>query len=98
MKTKLNALKGVRVENMVSQKGNYVPNQFLIYTPNGVVFQSYSSVIAIKTSGGIILDKDTWDYSPTAGKYRNIFLGEGKRATEKKIKNGIYKLADLNKE
>ena len=44
----------------------------------------------------IILDCDHWDYSTTTGKYRNIFLGENKRLTEKKIDFSIYSLADLN--
>ena len=32
------------------------------------------------------LDEETWDYSTTTGRYRNQFLGEDKKATEKKIK------------
>lgn len=64
--------------------------------------QSYSSIIAKKMicrlSGKIyiILDKTYWNYSKTTGKYRNIFLGETKKETEKKIKSGEYILADLN--
>ena len=42
------------------------------------------------------LDKTYWDYSTTTGKYRNQFLGETKKETEKKIKSGEYALVDLN--
>ena len=42
------------------------------------------------------LDKNKWDYSTTTGKYRNQFLGETKKETEKKIESGEYALVDLN--
>ena len=59
--------------------------------------QSYNSMIAVKTCDGKIeLDLHKWDYSRTTGKYRNHFLGESKKETEKKIKEGIYELVDLN--
>lgn len=86
-----------RVENMVSPKGNKVANQFIITLGDVVFFQSYNTVIAKKTCGNVYLDKNKWDCSNTTGKYRNIFLGEKKKETEKKIKNGEYILADLNR-
>jgi len=73
-----------------------VKNQFIIHTDKGLVFQSYSSIVAAKISGKVYLDRDSWDYSVTTGKYRNIFLGETKKETEKKIASGEYILADLN--
>ncbi|MFA5300803.1 MAG: hypothetical protein WC389_21645 [Lutibacter sp.] len=99
----------MKIQNMTSPNGNKVANQFIIYEEghgaNGnfirrETFQSYSSVIAIKTVWNdrtdIVLDKDTWDYSVTTGKYRNQFLNEDKKTTEKKIKSGEYKLKNLN--
>jgi len=62
-------------------------------------FQSYDSVIAKKIMKGVIevyLDKTHWDCSVTTGKYRNLFLGETKAETQKKIDSGEYKLVDLN--
>ena len=44
----------------------------------------------------VYLDKTYWDYSTTTGKYRNQFLGETKKETERKIKSGEYALVDLN--
>lgn len=87
----------IRVENMESSRGNIIANQFIIRTDKGKYFQSYESIIAfIDNQGNITLDKNRWDYSTTTGKYRNIFLGEGIAETRKKIKNGTYKLAELN--
>lgn len=87
----------VKVENMRSSNGNEVPNQFKIYTDDGVYFQSYSSIIAYRSKGKIKLDINKWDYSTTTSKYRNQFLGENKAETQKKIDSGEYQLVDLNK-
>jgi len=91
----------MKVENMQSARGNDVPNQFIITdeASNTETFQSYDSVIAVKSYEGgykVTLDRATWDYSVTTGKYRNQFLGETKKETEAKIDSGEYKLADLN--
>ena len=88
----------IKVRNMVSENGNTVPNQFMIHADNGLYFQSYSTIIAYidYKEGVTYLDKNAWDYSVTTGKYRNQFLCEKKNETERKIKEGIYKLVDLN--
>jgi len=87
----------VKVSNMCGPNGNVVKNQFEISINSvGIYFQSYDSIIAIKTPDGIVLDKNYWDYSVTTGRYRNIFLRECKKDTELKIKSGEYKIADLN--
>ena len=86
-----------KVENMRNNRGNTVPNQFIIQTNEGLYFQSYQSVIAfIPIAGNILLDQNSWDYSTTTGKYRNQFLGETKKETEKKIADGTYILTNLN--
>jgi len=86
-----------------------VPNQFLI-TDEGKgalgnfikreVFQSYESVIAIKTfwEDGlkVELDKLDWKCSSTTSKYRNKFLNETTKETQAKIDSGEYKLVNLN--
>ena len=85
------------VENMTSNSGRSVPNQFVINTKDGTFFQSYKSVIVyIDNEGNTYLDENKWNYSTTTGKYRNQFLNEKKRETEKKIKEGTYRLYDLN--
>ena len=87
----------VKVRQMQSDKGNYIANQFELYTKKGVYFQSYNSIIAFKSqNGNTFLDEYYWDYSRTTGKYRNNFLGEHIAETRKKIKSGEYKLTNLN--
>ena len=74
-----------------------VKNQFILTTSEGKFFQSYDSVIAfISNDGKTKLDDRYWDYSKTTGKYRNQFLGENKKATERKIAAGEYELTNLN--
>lgn len=87
----------VRTRNMIGNAGDPVKNQFIIETAEGTFFQSYRTVIAFRAyNGKIYLDRQSWDCSITTGKYRNKFLGEDKRETERKIKNGTYELIDLN--
>lgn len=101
----------MKVQNMTSNKGNKIANQFIVYDDNNnKYFQSYKSVIAkienndiqenininYERNKKVYLDKTFWDYSVTTGKYRNIFLNETKKETEKKIKDGTYILTNLN--
>lgn len=73
-------------------------NQYVIKSDDARIFQSYDTIIAIRTGGMTILDEDNWDYSRTTGKYRNKFLDESKADTERKIKEKRYLLAKLNKD
>ena len=100
---KPSVIKNVHVKNMESYKGtgDEVVNQFVITvdTDKGRVrlFQSYNSVIAMRDEDGkITLDESKWDYSQTTARYRNQFLCENTAETRRKIKEGIYQLADLN--
>jgi len=87
----------MKVRNMTSNRtGREVPNQFDIVDDNGnIYFQSYRTVIVAIKSGVTYLDT-LWDYSRTTGKYRNQFLGETRKETEAKIKDGTYIVTDLN--
>ena len=85
-----------KVKNMENDEGRAIPNQFIITTDKGSVFQSYWSVIAAYANGKIYLDENKWDYSVTTGKYRNRFLGIDKKETLKQIKEGKIILANLN--
>jgi hypothetical protein len=73
-----------------------VKNQFIIYTDKGRVFQSYNTVIAARLDGKVLLDRNSWDYSRTTGRYRNRFLDENVEDTRRKIASGVYELAELN--
>jgi len=94
----------MKVQNMTSNNGNKIANQFIIEDDfNTVYFQSYNSMIAKKTWNDkgekrVFLDTEFWNYSRTTSKYRNIFLNETKKETEKKIKDGTYILTNLNRE
>lgn len=87
----------IKVEPFYSPRsGNAVANQYRIYTPKGVYFQSYNSIIALKTPNGLILDKFFWDYSNTTSKYLRQFIGIGKAETKEKIASKEIKLRNLN--
>jgi hypothetical protein len=86
----------MKITNLTSSRGNTIANQFEIRTEKAVYFQSYQSIIIKIEDGKTFLDSTYWDYSKTTGKYRNQFLGEDKKETEKKIKEGIYILTNLN--
>lgn len=81
----------IKVENMTSSRGNDIANQFIIRTDEGVYFQSYNSIIAFVPNNGDKTQIGTdWAYSVTTGKYRNDFLNEDKKETQRKLKEGIY--------
>ncbi len=88
-----------QIENMISKHGNPIANQFNIIADEGRYFQSYSSIIAFIPADDrpTVLDVNKWDYSATTSKYRNDFLREYKKDTQRKIDNGTYILEDLNK-
>jgi hypothetical protein len=91
----------MKVENITSNNGNKIANQFVITDDRGnQYFQSYNSMIVkkpLEVWNKIQLDQKYWNYSNTTGKYRNIFLGETIKDTKAKIKSGEYILTDLNK-
>jgi len=88
----------MKVENLLSNRGNSIPNQFRLRDDSGnTFFQSYNSIIAkIDNRGKVYLDERYWDYSVTTSKYRAIFLDEKTKETKAKIKSGEYQLANLN--
>ena len=94
----------IKANNVISDRGNPITNQIIITDTKKETetFQSYNSIIAVKgwTKDGkrkVTLDNYYWNYSRTTSKYRNAFLGENTDRTRQKIKEGIYKLANLNK-
>ena len=67
-------------------------NQFVIRDNGNEYLQSYDSIIVKRDKNNKITLGQDWDYSKTTGKYRNLYLGETKKETEAKIKNGEYKI------
>ena len=87
-----------KVENIVSNNGNVIPNQFIIYEDNGdITFQSYDSIICQIRDGALGYDRvvvfgSDWNYSTTTIKYRNQFLMDNDLsilATTKDIKEAL---------
>ena len=103
----------IKANNVISERGNPITNQIIITDTkkDRETFQSYDSIIAIKEykperysyavpeehKTNVTLDEYYWNYSRTTSKYRNMFLNETTEETKRKIKEGIYKLANLNK-
>ena len=87
----------MKVRNMTSTKGNYVPNQFIINNNNEeVIFQSYETTIARIKNGNVTLDEKALDYSRTTSKYLYLFLNRDRKEIKKRIENGTYRIEDLN--
>lgn len=96
----------MKVSNIVNNRNNIVANQFIIETDNATYFQSYKSIIVkieegeirngVNASDKVTLDPVYWNYSRTTSKHRSTFLGESTKETERKIKEGVYILANLN--
>ena len=92
------------VKPMLTTNGNRAKDQSILtdHRTGTTYFQSYQSIIVRierkmpEFYWTVYLDKRLWDCSKTTGKYRNIFLGESKRDTMKKIKSGEYLLVNLN--
>jgi len=88
------------ISNMQSPRGNPVPNQFILHTPEATFFKSYDSIIVKTTFEDgkrvVHLDEKYWDYSNTTRKYRDAFLGKTSAEVKAKIKSGEYQLVDLN--
>jgi|TARA_R110001599_G_C12024057_1_gene639341 hypothetical protein len=93
----------MQVENMKSSNGNKVANQFVITTEeqgNKVEYlQSYKTIIAKKIYDNLgcyvvetFLDENSYNYSVTTSKYRNLFLG----VTSKDFDPKNYILTVLN--
>ena len=91
----------IKAKNIISDRGNPITNQIIIddNKKDTETFQSYNSIIVIKDykKGKTTLDYYYWNFSRTTSKYRNLFLNETTKETVKKVKDGIYKLANLNK-
>ena len=88
----------MHVSNMKNSRGKAIPNQSIINDDEGNrFFQSYRTVIVkVASSGQVYLDESAWGYSRTTSKYRNLFLNETSKEVERKVKDGTYKLVDLN--
>ena len=90
----------MKISNITNARGNKVSNQFIVYDGLKTYFQSYNSIIVkIERLEGkeiTYLDPVYWNYSRTTSKHRSTFLNESTKETQRKIKEGVYILQDLN--
>tara|TARA_B110000879_G_scaffold197877_1_gene269055 strand:+ start:46 stop:351 length:306 start_codon:yes stop_codon:yes gene_type:complete len=96
----------MKIENLFNpDNGNEIPNQFRIYTGEGVIFQSYKTIICKIEKGRVLLNstmidikkgdmKEAWKSSKTTSKWLRIFLNEDKETIDNKIKTGQYILTE----
>ena len=96
----------MKIENMLSDAGNKIANQFKIYDGCITYFKSYDSVVAAinRKTGETKLYKD-WDYSNTTRRYLYQFLWEcgksdlsNRKKLDKAIKAGKVKVFDNSPE
>jgi hypothetical protein len=66
----------MKIENMISTRGNKVPNQFKLYYNNFVAFQSYKTLISVYDIKNDTMYTDKDFYSTTTSKYKNLFNDE----------------------
>lgn len=83
----------VQVQNMLSRKGNKVANQFEIFGNEYIVFQSYSTVIAVIKERTLYVDKAY--YSNTTSKYLNIFRNDHSAAYNNVVELDNAELSSL---
>ena len=70
----------VKMQNMISNRGNAIANQFEIYVDGAKYFQSYNTIIAkIEKGHKITLDTNALDYSRTTSKYLYLFLNMNRK-------------------
>lgn len=66
----------MKIENMMSPRGNKVFSQFKLYYNNYVAFQSYKTLISVYDIENDTMYTDKDFYSTTTSKYRNLFNSE----------------------
>jgi len=83
------------IRPLYTPSGSEAKNQYVIEMGDKEIFQSYETIIAVKTNGKVYLDPKH-DCSNTTAKYRNIFLGMKKPEILKEIEKGNIIITDLN--
>lgn len=77
----------MKIENMISNRGNKIANQFKLYYNNYVAFQSYETLISVYDIKNDTMYTDKDFYSTTTSKYRNLFNNEFQPLTVIEVDN-----------
>lgn len=80
----------VRVRNLCSPRSyRPVSNQYDLEHENGIAFQSYDSLIAVRMNGYLYLT-DSHDYSNTTSKYATEWTGYDTKQRRKGLESGKF--------
>ena len=91
----LRQLGGIRkVSNLSSPRSwRAVPNQYDLECENGIAFQSYSSLIAVRMNGYLYLTRDH-DCSTTTSKYAKVWTGYSTKERRAGLESGKFILIE----
>lgn len=79
-----------KVQNLQSPRsGRDVPNQYDLIHENGIAFQSYGALIAVRMNGFLYLT-DSHDYSKTTSKYATEWTGFSTMERREGLKSGKF--------
>ena len=78
-----------KIKKMGIKVSTFAPNQLVIRTEHGAIFQSYDSRVAFRPNDGSTITVGVhWDYSRTTMKYLGQWLGMNTPDIRKAIKEG----------
>ena len=88
----------LKVQNLRSHRGgDVVPNQFVLYFKNGLVYQSYNIIIAVKwLADGAVWVNNEFDCSNTTRNYTTDFLDRDYKTIKKLMEEGVYKILNID--
>ena len=67
----------IKVENMLTNSGRNAPNQFMIYSEDCIIFQSYETPIARYNKRSDKLEiVENWEHSSTTTRYLCKFIDQ----------------------
>ena len=79
-----------KVQNLQSPRsGRNVPNQYDLVCENGIAFQSYGSLIAVRMNGYLYLTADH-TYSNTTSKYATEWTGFSTKERKAGLESGKF--------
>lgn len=79
-----------KVQNLSSPRsGRDVPNQYDLICENGIAFQSYGTLIAVRMHGYLYLT-DAHDYSKTTNKYATEWTGYTTKERRAGLESGKF--------
>ncbi len=88
LQERLGAFRSVRSDT--SAAGNPNPNHFIIRFDNGVLYQSYRSLVVARLADGTTYLREDHDYSRTTCKFVKGFTGKNAEERRRALERGEY--------